>query len=78
MGSGDGEKLLLSFQESPGLCATEKIGFPMPGSSGRLGCLSGLSQAQPTLLCGPEQASGSVWTEAESPVLFLRGLSSKF
>ena len=29
------------------------------------------SQAQPRLLCGPEQTSVSLWTEAESPVLFL-------
>lgn len=78
MGSGDGEKLLLSFQESPRALCHRENRFPNACSSGRLGCLSVLSQAQPTLLCGPEQASGSVWTEAESPVLFLRGLSSEF
>lgn len=35
-------------------------------------------QAQPTLLYGPRQAAGCLWTEAEPPVLFSRGLSSEF
>lgn len=50
----------------------------MPGISGRLGHLSAPSQAQLALLCALGQASGSLWTAAESLVLFPRGLNSEF
>lgn len=78
MGPGSGEEQLLHFGRAPGLHATEESSFPMPGISGRLGHLSALSQAQIALLCGLGQASGSLWTEAESLVWFPRGLNSEF
>lgn len=70
MGSGNGEKQLLSFQESPRALCHRENQFPNAWELWQAGLPPVLSQAQPTLLYGPEQASGSVWTEAESPVLF--------
>lgn len=66
MGTRDGEELLRSFWECPvALCHRKR--FPHARELWLAGPSLSPILAQPALLCGSGQASGSLWTEAESP-----------
>lgn len=77
MGTGVGEEPLLSSQENPrALCQLRKTVSPCQGALAARAASQSCSKPSPPC-CGPRQAAGSLWKEAEIFLLLRKRLGAQ-